>query len=246
MQDGRRIAPLICALAALAQLTVALASAQSALTTTLSPEVREYVKFDDAVIVLAHVRVIDGTERAPRVDQNLIIRDGTIVAIGDATSTPIPSGAKVLDLTNHSVLPGFVGMHDHMFYPQPVNLAGQRVRGVLQFEQQSSFTFPRLYLAAGVTSVRTTASVEPYADLNLRSWIDAGKVPGPKIHVTGPYLEGEGNFRLPVHELRSSEDASKTVEFWADQGVTSFSRRTFLGREAFSTPWKRTASSGAP
>ncbi len=109
-----------------------------------------------------------------------------------------------------------------MFYPQPVNLAGQRVRGALQFEQQSSFTFPRLYLAAGVTSLRTTASVEPYADLNLKNWIDAGKIPGPKIHVTGPYLEGEGNFRLPIHELSGPEDARKTVEFWADQGVTSF------------------------
>jgi len=204
-----------------ALLGVALASAQSPLT-KLSPEVREYVKLDDAVIALSHVRVIDGTGQPPRADQTLIIRDGKIAAIGDATSTPIPPGAKVLTLTDDSVMPGLVGMHDHMYYPQPVNLAGQRVRGVLQFEQQSSFTFPRLYLAAGVTSLRTTASVEPYADLNLKNWIDAGKIPGPKIHVTGPYLEGEGNFRLPVHELLGPEDARQTVEFWADQGVTSF------------------------
>jgi imidazolonepropionase-like amidohydrolase len=180
------------------------------------------VKLDDAVIALSHIRVIDGTGKPVRDDQTLIIRDGAIVAIGDAASTPIPPGAKVLDLPDHSVIPGLVGMHDHMFYPQPVNLAGQRARGVLQFEQQSSFTFPRLYLAAGVTSLRTTASVEPYADLNLKNWIDAGKIPGPEIHVTGPYLEGKGNFRLPVHELTGPEDAHKTVEFWADQGVTSF------------------------
>jgi imidazolonepropionase-like amidohydrolase len=191
-------------------------------TPKFAPEVREYVKLDDAVIALSHIRVIDGTGQAARDDQTLIIRDGAIAAIGDAISTPIPPEAKVLDLPDHSVMPGLVGMHDHMFYPQPVNLAGQPVRGVLQFEQQSSFTFPRLYLAAGVTSLRTTASVEPYADLNLKSWIDAGKIPGPKIHVTGPYLEGKGNFRLPVHELGGPEDARKTVEFWADQGVTSF------------------------
>ncbi len=153
-------------------LTVALASAQSPPTTNLSSEVRDYVKFDDAVIVLAHVRVIDGTERAPRVDQTLIIRPAPSWRL-ETRSPPRYQGAKVLDLTGHTVLPGFVGMHDHMFYPQPVNLAGQRARGVLQFEQQSSFSLPRLYLAAGVTSVRTTASVEPYADLNLKSWIDA-------------------------------------------------------------------------
>jgi hypothetical protein len=61
MRDGRRIASFACALAAVAQLTVALASAQSPLRTNPSPEVRDYVKFDDAVIVLAHVRVIDGS-----------------------------------------------------------------------------------------------------------------------------------------------------------------------------------------
>jgi len=222
MRDGRGIGSFIYALVAVAGIVVALASAQNPLTPKLAPEVREYVKFDDAIIALTHIRVIDGTGQPAHDDQTLVIRDGDITAIGDAFSTPIPPGAKVLDLQDHSVMPGLVGMHDHMFYPQPMNLAGQRVRGVLQFEQQSSFTFPRLYLAAGVTSLRTTASVEPYADLNLKNWIDAGKITGPKIHVTGPYLEGEGNFRLPVHELSGPEDARKTVEFWADQGVTSF------------------------
>ena len=222
MRDRSHIPSLVYGLIAAVHLAVGVGGAQSPPSAKLSPEAREYVKFDDPVIALTHVRVIDGTGQLPRADQTLIIRDGAIAAIGDANSTPIPPGGKVLNLADHSVIPGLVGMHDHMFYPQPVNLAGQRVRGVLQFEQQSSFTFPRLYLAAGVTSLRTTASVEPYADLNLKTWIDAGKIPGPKIHVTGPYFEGQGNYRLPVHELTGPEDARKTAEFWADQGVTSF------------------------
>jgi imidazolonepropionase-like amidohydrolase len=203
-------------------LFVAIASAQSPPAARLSPVVREYVKFDDDVIALTHVRVIDGTGQVSRPGQTLIIRDGKIAAMGDAGSTPIPPGAKILDLTDHTVFPGIVGMHDHMFYPQPTNMEGRRVRGVLQFEQQSSFTFPRLYLAGGVTSLRTTAGVEPYADLNLEKWIDSGKIPGPKIHVTSPYMEGKGNNRLPVHELTGPEDARRTAEFWAEQGVTSF------------------------
>ncbi|MBZ5592666.1 MAG: amidohydrolase family protein [Acidobacteriia bacterium] len=222
MTSRLRRASLLCGVVATVCLLVASASAQSPSAAKLSPAVKEYVKFDDRVIALTHVRVIDGTGHAPRADQTVILRDGTIVAMGDGTSTPIPAGAKSLDLADHTVFPGLVGMHDHMFYPQPVNMEGRRVRGVLQFEQQSSFTFPRLYLAAGVTSLRTTASVEPYADLNLKTWIDGGRIPGPKIHVTGPYLEGQGNFRLPVHELTGPEEARKTAEFWADQGVTSF------------------------
>src|SRR5713101_5640787 len=215
-------ASFFCGIVAMVFLLLGSASGQSPLATKLSPVVKEYVKFDDGVIALTHVRVIDGTGQAPRSDQTLVIRDGVIAALGDAASTPIPAGAKIVDLTDRSVFPGIVGMHDHMFYTQPTNMEGRRVRGVLQFEQQSSFTFPRLYLAGGVTSLRTTASVEPYADLNLKSWIDGGKIPGPKIHLTSPYMEGKGNYRLPVHELTGPEDARKTAEFWADQGMTSF------------------------
>jgi hypothetical protein len=189
---------------------------------SLSPEVRDYVKVDAPIVALTHVRVIDGTGAAARAEQTVILRDGKIAAVGDTASTPVPNGAKVLDLLGYSVIPGLVGMHDHMFYPQPINLAGRRVRGELQFEQQSTYRFPRLYLAAGVTSLRITASVEPYADLNLKSWIDEGKIPGPKIHLTSPYWEGKGNYRLPVLELTGPEDVRRTAEFWADQGVTSY------------------------
>src|SRR5262249_53088644 len=68
----------------------------------------------------------------------------------------------------------------------------------------------------------TTGSVEPYTDLELKHAIDAGQIAGPKMHVTGPYLEGNGSFALQMHQLRDSEDARRTVEFWIAQGVTSF------------------------
>jgi imidazolonepropionase-like amidohydrolase len=168
------------------------------------------VKIESPVVALTHVRVVDGTGSPVHENQSIVISGDKIRAIGDSAATGIPAGAKVLDLAGYTVIPGLVGMHDHMYYPQPINLAGRRVRGEFQFEQQSSYTFPRLYLAAGVTSLRTTASVEPYADLNLKAWIDAGKIAGPRLHVTGPYLEGTGNFRLPVHELKGPEDARKT------------------------------------
>jgi imidazolonepropionase-like amidohydrolase len=212
-------------------LPLALASAQSLPGAKLSQTVKEFVKYDDALLALTHVRVIDGTGRAARADQTVVLRDGKIAALGDAASTAIPVDAKVLDLTDHTIFPGIVGMHDHLFYPQPTNIEGRRVRGVLQFDQQSSFTFPRLYLAGGVTSLRTTASAEPYADLNLKTWIDEGKIPGPKIHVTSPYMEGKGNFRLQVHELTGPEDARNTAEFWADQGVTSFKAFMHITRD---------------
>ena len=180
----------------------------------LSPEVRVFVKEDAPVVALTHVRVIDGTGAVPRTDQTLVIANGKITAMGDAASTKIPEGAKVLDLKGYTVIPGLVGMHDHMYYPAP--------GGPPALYPEHAASFPRLYLAGGVTSIRTTGSVEPYSDLELRRAIDEGKMAGPKIHVTGPYLEGHGAFTLQMHQLKDAEDARRTVEFWIAQGVTSF------------------------
>jgi imidazolonepropionase-like amidohydrolase len=180
----------------------------------LSPAVAAFVKEDASVIALTHVRVVDGSGAAARADQTLIIADGKIVALGDAFATKIPDGAKVLDLSGRTVIPGLVGMHDHMFYPSP--------GGGLPLYPEHASSFPRLYLAGGVTSIRTTGSLEPYTDLELKQAIDAGKIAGPKIHVTGPYLEGQGAFALQMHQLKDAEDARQMVEFWIARGATSF------------------------
>ncbi len=60
---------------------------------------------------------------------------------------------------------------------------------------------PRLYLAAGVTTMRTTGSLEPYTDIKVKQRIDAGLMPGPKIDLTAPYLEGKPTFFAQMHEL---------------------------------------------
>jgi imidazolonepropionase-like amidohydrolase len=180
----------------------------------LSAPVRAFVKEDAPVIALTHVRVIDGTGAAARGEQTLVIADGKIAALGEAAATKIPDGAKVLDLTGHTVIPGLVGMHDHMYYPSP--------GGPPPLYPEHAASFPHLYLAGGVTSIRTTGSIEPYADLELKHDIDEGKMAGPKIHVTGPYLEGKGSFALQMHQLNDAEDARRTVEYWIAQGATSF------------------------
>ena len=134
----------------------------------------------------------------------------------------MPAGYRTLDGTGETALPGIVGMHNHLYYLQRPNLdaAGH-------FEQpiiipQMTFSAPRLYLANGVTTMRTTGSVEPYTDLSLKREIDAGHLVGPHLDVTGPYLEGPGAFFIQNHQITSPDDARKEVAFWADQGVNSF------------------------
>ena len=115
----------------------------------LSAETRRFVSIDATVVALTHVRLIDGTGDAAKSDQTIVVKDGLIQSTGAAGSIQIPTGAKVLDLSGKSVIPGLVMMHEHMFYPT----------GKLVLFNEMGFSFPRLYLASGVTSLRTTGSV---------------------------------------------------------------------------------------
>lgn len=177
------------------------------------PGTEPFVSVNDPVIALVHVRVIDGTGAPAAEDQTVIIDHGKLAAIGSAASAPIPAGARRMDLTGQTVIPGLVGMHEHLFYP-----SGQ---GIPTYNTQA-FSFPRLYLANGVTTARTGGSMEPATDMKVKALIDAGRMPGPKLYITGPYLEGAGTPFLQMLPLRDAEDARKTVRYWADQGVTSF------------------------
>src|SRR6266849_579069 len=183
----------------------------------LSPQVRGFVKVDAPLVALTRVRVIDETGAAEREDQTIVISKGKIESVSDAASASVPKDAQLLDLHGYTVIPGLVGMHDHMFYP-----VGNVVFG------EMAYSFPRLYLAGGVTTIRTTGSLEPYTDLEIKKAIDGGKMPGPKIHVTGPYLEGAGSWALQLHQLTGPDDATKTVNFWLDQGVDNFKAYMFI------------------
>jgi imidazolonepropionase-like amidohydrolase len=175
--------------------------------------VESFISVNDPVIALVHVRVIDGTGAPAVDDQTIVIDRGKIAALGRAASTPVPAGAHRLDLPGHTVIPGLVGMHEHLFYP-----SGE---GIPLYNEQA-FSFPRLYLASGVTTARTGGSMEPYTDLNVKAMVDSGRAPGPDFYITGPYLEGAGSPIEQLHQLSGAEDARRTVDYWAAEGATSF------------------------
>jgi imidazolonepropionase-like amidohydrolase len=186
----------------------------------LSPVTKSFVALDSPVIALQHVRVIDGTGAPATANQTVLIDQGNIREIGPDTSARIPEGAKIVDLSGRTVIPGLVGMHEHMYYPAASG-SGQ-VPGAPALLNEMGFSFPRLYLAGGVTTIRTAGSIEPYTDLALKKLIDSGDQPGPKMHITGPYLEGLGSFVPQFHELSGPEEATRMVNYWADTGATSF------------------------
>ena len=174
--------------------------------------VSQFVTVSDSVVALTNVRVIDGTGAPARDGQTIVLKGGTILSVGDAASAKIPAGARTMDLAGRTVMPGYVMLHEHLFYPSG--------GGAIYNEQ--GYSFPRLYLAGGVTTMRTAGNMAGYADLNIRKAIDAGTMLGPAIDVTATYLEGPGLPIPQVKALRDAADARKMVNYWADEGATSF------------------------
>ena len=185
---------------------------------TLSGAVRQFVEVGEPVVALTGVQVVDGTGSPAASGQTILIRDGRIAAVGPDAEVDIPGGARVLALDGHTVVPGFVGLHDHTFYMT----RGRRV--------QLNFSAPRLYLASGVTTIRTTGAFSPYSELNLKRSIQEGQEIGPRMFITGPYLSGAGAMSQ-MFQVSTPEDARRVVAYWADEGVDWFKAYTRIGDE---------------
>jgi len=179
---------------------------------------RPFVAIDTPIVAIAHVRVIDGTGAPARADQTVVIQDGRIAAVG--LRAAIPPGARVIDGTGKTIIPGLVMVHEHLFYP-----TGPGVYGNL------SESFSRLYLAGGVTSMRTGGNMNGFGELALARADREFQKAGPWIDGTAPYLEGPGLPLGQVHALTGADDARRLVNYWADMGATSFKAYMHITRD---------------
>jgi imidazolonepropionase-like amidohydrolase len=191
-------------------LFLAAAAAAGVQPPQFSQAVRAFIKVDAPVVALTGVRVIDGTGAPAKENQTLVLRGGSIAEMGDASRVKAPEGATVIDLAGKSVIPGLVMVHEHLYYPTGPGVYGQLGE-----------SFVRLYLAGGVTTMRTGGNVNGFMDLKLKQLIDAGQQPGPAIDATAPYLNGANTF-LQMRDMKDADEARKHVAYWAEMGATSF------------------------
>lgn len=208
-------------------------AANVAAQTQHAPDVAPFIAVDAGTFVIAHVRVVDGTGAAAKEDQAVVVSSGKIQWIGPTTAMQKPDGAQVLDRAGYTVIPGLVGMHDHLYYTDSITLqtSGGRLEEPGLFVAEIPYTAPRLYLASGVTTMRTTGSLEPYADLKVKRRIDAKLMTGPSIDATAPYLEGAPTRFAQMHELNGPDEAKRMVNYWAAEGMTSFKAYMNISRE---------------
>ena len=139
----------------------------------------------------------------------------------------MPPTARVVDLSGKAVFPGFVMLHEHLFTTSPASLPSKP----LLIEQPVSF--PLLYLASGVTTIRTTGSIDLPADISIKRAVDSGRQPGPDIILTAPYLESQPLLFPQMHALASADEARRAVDAGAAQGVTWFKAYMHLTPEEF-------------
>lgn len=182
----------------------------------LSDRVKQYVAMDAPAFALVNATVIDGTGAAARTGQTVLVENGVIRAVG--SSVTIPSGYKQIDAKGKTVIPGMIGIHNHTFY----TTSERRI--------QLDETAPMLYLASGVTTIRTTGSYAPYSEIELKQAIQAGQRVGPNMFITGPYLTGGEGYTY-MTRVRGPEDARRVVKYWAEEGVDWFKAYTLITRD---------------
>lgn len=184
----------------------------------VAPALRPFISVDAPIVALTHVRIADGTGAPARDDHTVVLRGSRIDAVGPAASTPIPGGARVFDLSGHTVLPGFVGLHEHTYFGGVKRMAQMRMAGPL-------------YLAYGVTTAMTAGSQFPYEELNMKRAVDAGLMPGPRFEISGPYLAGGAARQTMSRLVNSPEDVRRVIAYWASEGATWFKFQGSVTRE---------------
>ena len=171
-------------------------------------------------VALRNVRIVDGTGGPVKQNQTVIIESGRIRAVGSTAEIEVPEGTRTLDLAGRTVLPGFVMLHEHMS-SGPVD----------DVTVPQPFSSPRLYLAFGVTTIRTAGTDHPFVELNLKRRVDRGQVPGPEMHLTSPFFNGDSDY-LPEMIVRDPEAARRGVRYWAAEGFTSFKVYQQISKDA--------------
>jgi imidazolonepropionase-like amidohydrolase len=181
-----------------------------------SDETKKFIDYADSIIVFRNASLIDGKGTPAQPHQTVVVSNGKIEWVGDDISAKLPEKSSIVDLNGKVIMPGLVMLHEHMY------ISASSLDPTYEQLRQLPVSFPRLYLASGATTIRTAGSIEPYSDMRIKKDIDHGLIPGPNIELTAPYIEGINGQFAQMNELKNPDEATRFVNYWADQGMTSF------------------------
>src|SRR3954469_189357 len=156
---------------------------------------------EDPVIVIRAGTLIDGVSPQPRRNQDVVIRGNRILEVGPAGAHAPPAGAKLIDLSNSTVLPGLIDTHTHLFLQGEVPAAGgydvQLLKYPASFRVARAIVAARRALEQGFTTIRDVETEGAgYGDVGVRKAINEGYIPGPRMFVATRAISSTGGYQL--------------------------------------------------
>jgi len=182
---------------------------------------------DVADVVIAGGRVWDGTGSAPRA-ADVLLRGGTIAAVGDGGGRDVSSDATHIDATGKLVMPGLIDCHVHLTSVGAANYELQRLKDLLPLQALRGAANARTMLMAGFTTVRDL-SAPAFSNVAIRQAIEQGLFEGPRVLAAGMSLtvpggHGDSYYRPEVTVSREGivngpDEARRTVREWVKMHV---------------------------
>ncbi|TNE30511.1 MAG: amidohydrolase [Bacteroidetes bacterium] len=172
----------------------------------LSDSLQSYVAQSHGSWAFTHAHIIDGSGKVLLEDGTLLIEGSRIRKVGTSDEVAIPEGFEVISCQGKTIIPGLVGMHNHLHIPGRPDVASQAAK---------------LYLASGVTTIQTCGAADAQRELELSEQIRSGWSLGPEIIPSAPYVTGPGgnpNMIIP----RNDQHLKDTLTYWLSQGVKWF------------------------
>jgi imidazolonepropionase-like amidohydrolase len=153
------------------------------------------------VTVIRAGTLIDGKTASPRRDQSIVIRGNRIESVGDTATVAVPAGAKVIDLSRATVLPGLIDTHTHIFLqgedPAEGGYDVQLLKQGLAFRAARATVSARRALEQGFTTIRDVETEGAgYGDVGIKQAIEAGYIPGPRMFVVTRAISTTGGYPL--------------------------------------------------
>ncbi|SDR81456.1 Imidazolonepropionase [Christiangramia echinicola] len=157
-------------------------------------------------VFIKNIKLIDGTGGPIQNNTTVLIEDGVFKKVFNSPEFKIPKNVKIIDGKGKTMIPGLIGVHNHLHIP------GNPFLGEIA---------TKLYLASGVTTIQTCGAASPEKEIEIARKIETGEISGPEIIPSGPYITGIGgnmNMIIPQNE----DQLRDLIKFWKDKGARWF------------------------